>query len=127
MMDSSYTLADLIPPVDQGIFKRYPLFYCRTTDVLRSMGAGRPLGGNHKPDDTLQIHPETAGILGIENGEAIVLSTESGMTDTIARISRMVPPWMVSSLKALDTDRVLVRKKDQTSEETEILLRGFLR
>ncbi len=126
MMNSSYTLADLIPSVDQSIPEKYPLFYCRTTDVLRTKGVDLSLNGKYNLDDILQINPETALILGIENGEAIELSSENEIRDTIAGISRMVPPWLVSSSRALDTDRVLIRKKDQTSEQTANLIRDLL-
>ena len=79
---------------------------------------GRP-GGVH-------LNPATAAILGIENGEEIVVGNHNNEFVGHARITRIVPPWLVWSPHRLETNRVVVHKKDQSGEEAAQILKEFL-
>jgi anaerobic selenocysteine-containing dehydrogenase len=77
-------------------------------------------------ENAVQIHPEIAKALGIENGESILVSGAVKTMEGSAWISRMVPRWMVWSPRKLEERRVVVHKKGQTSQEASDMLKGLL-
>jgi formate dehydrogenase major subunit len=118
-------VASLASTRDGGPF---PFHFQQTPLVTRSGSAGRfwPSTQDLEEDDAVQIHPQTALALEIENGNAVVVASPAGNLAGRAWITRMVPPWMVASPKNLGQDRVLVHKKDQTPEEALSLLKERL-
>lgn len=106
----------------------FPLIFQKTPFVSRTDPAGGfwPWTQNLEDEKALQIHPETAGVLGINNGEIITITGPIGSGEGVVWINRMVPRGMVSSPGIMVGDRVLVHKQDQTPEEALTLLRDFL-
>jgi anaerobic selenocysteine-containing dehydrogenase len=68
-------------------------------------------------DRTIQINPRAAALLGIENGNEIVMEEPDGEMEGLACLSRMVPDGMVWTVRPFTARRVLVRKKGMTSQE----------
>ena len=107
---------------------RFPLQFqatrviSRTNDVVHWWPWTREL----ITENAVQIHPEIAQVLGIENGETILVTGAAGMMEGRAWINRMVPEWMVWSSRKMDEKRVVVHKRDQTSEEAFDILKAFL-
>ena len=106
----------------------FPLYFQKTPFVSRSGLDGNlwPWTQDLEEEDALQINPQTAKVLGIENGDPIVISSPSRTIEGRAWISRMVPQWMVSSPMSLEGDWVMVQKKDPPNDEALTLLREFL-
>lgn len=77
-------------------------------------------------DSTVQIHPLTAKALGIENGEEIIVEGPRHTLEGRAKLSRVVPAWMIWAHRRRGQRRALVRKKGQTRGEALDLLREFL-
>ncbi|MBA4393293.1 MAG: hypothetical protein C0407_07050 [Desulfobacca sp.] len=104
--------------------EHFPLIFQKTPFVARSGEAGSywPWTQKLEEEEAVQIHPETAGILHIENGDAILISSPAKTWEARAWISRMVPSGMVASPRDSGGDWVLVHKTDQTSEEALTLL-----
>jgi anaerobic selenocysteine-containing dehydrogenase len=92
----------------------FPLFFQKTSFVSRSGQAGNlwPWTQNLEEEDALQINPQTAKALGIENGDSILISSPGRTIEGRAWISRMVPQWMVSSPMPIEGDWVMVQKKE---------------
>ncbi|MCG6880699.1 MAG: molybdopterin-dependent oxidoreductase [Deltaproteobacteria bacterium] len=107
---------------------RFPLHFqatrviSRTNDVVHWWPWTREL----ITENAVQIHPETAEVLGIENGERILVTGAATMMEGHAWISRMVPRWMVWSPRKMEEKRVVIHKRDQTSEEAFDILKAFL-
>jgi len=116
------------PDAQIGDRECFPLYFQKTPFVSRSDQAGNfwPWTQKLEEEDAVQINPETARALNIENGEAILISSPAWTMEGHAWISRMVPIWMVSSPRGSGGDWVLVQKKDQTSDEALTILREFL-
>jgi len=97
----------------------YPLFFLSTRIVSRGNDAGNwwPWTAELEDIDAIQIHPDTAGVLGIENGDAVVVSSPKGCLQGRAWLSRMVDRRMVWSPRRLEGDRVLILKSGQTEDE----------
>ena len=114
-----------VPAPDQDAF---PLYYQKTAFISRSEEAGKwwPWTQNLEPEDAVQINPQTAMALGIQNGDEILVSSPDGTLTGRAWITRMVPPWMVSSPENSLGERVLVQKPDRTREETLSILKELL-
>ena len=106
----------------------FPLIFQKTPFVSRTEPAGCywPWTQNLEDEKAIQIHPETARVLGINNREIIIITGPAGTREGLAWINRMVPQGMVSSPGMAVGDRVLVHKPDQTPEEALTLLREFL-
>ncbi|MCF8126909.1 MAG: molybdopterin-dependent oxidoreductase [Deltaproteobacteria bacterium] len=94
----------------------------RTNDVVHWWPWTRELIA----ENSVQIHPETAQALGIENGDDILVSGAVQTMEGHALISRMVPRWMVWSPRKLGERRVVVHKKGQTSQEAFDILKELL-
>lgn len=106
----------------------FPLVFQQTPLVSRSEPAGRfwPWAEKLEEDEVLQINPETAGALNIENGEMILIAGPTGSREGRAWINRMVPKWLVASPGMAVGDRVLIHKRDQTPEESLTRLKEIL-
>jgi anaerobic selenocysteine-containing dehydrogenase len=106
----------------------YPLYFQTTRIISHSRDASHwwPWTIELECENAVQIHPETAQALGIENGDDILVSGAVGMMEGRAWISRMVPRWMVWSPRKLGERRVVVYKKGQTSQEAIEILKELL-
>jgi anaerobic selenocysteine-containing dehydrogenase len=105
-----------------------PLYYQFGPVVSRSTEASGwwPWLQDLEDLEAVQINPATAASLGVENGEEIVVTNHNGSFIGHARLTRMVPRWLVWSPHRLETNRVLVHKKDQNMAEAAEILKGFL-
>jgi sulfite reductase (NADPH) flavoprotein alpha-component len=74
-------------------------------------------------EDAVQIHPETAGLLGIQNGDEVQIATPQGDLAGRACISRAVPPWRIASPRGVNGVPAIVHRKDQPLDEARSLLR----
>ncbi|CAB5166357.1 hypothetical protein D3OALGB2SA_5778 [Olavius algarvensis associated proteobacterium Delta 3] len=108
--------------IDDG---EYPLYFQSTRIVTRGGDAGNwwPWTAELEDVDAIQIHPDTAGVLGIENGDAVVVNSPKGCLEGRAWISRMVDRRMVWSPRRLEGDHVLLLKKGQSADEALNLLK----
>lgn len=115
------------PPGGQD-FEQYPLYFQKTPFVSQSGESGPywPWTRTLEQEDAVQINPGTARALGIENGDAVIVTGSDGSLEGRAWISRVVPQWMVSAPRDSIGGRVLIRKKDRSSEETLSILRELL-
>ncbi len=75
--------------------KKYPiqLNTCRMTSSFHEGGHWWPWADELVPDRYIQIHPELAGLLGIEDGDTVILENDRGAIDGPAWVTEMVPPW----------------------------------
>ena len=107
--------------------KSYPLCFQATRIISRSGDSSQwwPWTQELELENAVQINPETAQALGIENGDEVLVSGAEGKMEGRAWISRMVPRWMVWSPRHLGERRVLVHKRGQTSEEAIHILGEF--
>lgn len=106
----------------------FPFTFQKTPFVARSEVAGPywPWTRQLEEEEAVQINPETAQVLNIENGDVILISSPAKIMEGRAWISRLVPRWMVASPRSSGGDWVLVHKVDQTSDEALNLLREWL-
>lgn len=131
--DTGAAPADYVPKgvdvlMQDSTRESYPLYFQKAPAVSHSSISGQswPWTREFEDENDIQINPQTARVLGIENGETIVVRSAQITMEGRAWISRMVPAWMVASPKASDSDWVLVHKLNQSGEESRALLKGFL-
>ena len=110
----------------------YPLALQMARSSCRSGDASRfwPWTESLAREDAVQINPETALLLGIENGDEVVIDTPQGALPARANLSRVVPRWLVASYKGMNGDGVngvpaLVHKIDQLPDEARTLLKNL--
>jgi anaerobic selenocysteine-containing dehydrogenase len=105
-----------------------PLYYQFGQVVIRSTEASAwwPWLKDLEDLEAVQLNPATAAVLGVENGEEIVVSNHNGGFIGHARLTRMVPRWLVWSPHRLETNRVVVHKKDQDMAAAAEILKEFL-
>ena len=105
----------------------YPLDFQATRAMTRSGDAAQwwPWTKELEDEMGIQIHPQVATVLKIENGETIVVASEEETIEGPASISRMVPPRLVWSLKRMRADHVLVYRKGQDPEEARNILKAI--
>ena len=103
----------------------YPLALRTAQSSCRSGDASRfwPWTRSLAREDAVQINPETALLLGIENGDDVLIDTPLGALPARANLSRVVPPWAVASFNGVNGVPALVRKKDQLPDEARTLLK----
>jgi formate dehydrogenase (coenzyme F420) alpha subunit len=112
----------------QEDIQNYPLYYQSTripslfSDPSRWQHWTRELAD----ENAVQIHPDTAKALDIENGDDIFISANGDIIEGCAWLSRMVNPNMVWSTRRLGYNRVLVYKKGQDPQEALDILRKIL-
>jgi anaerobic selenocysteine-containing dehydrogenase len=106
-------------PVESG----YPLALVAARSSCRSGDASRfwSWTRNLTREDAVQIHPETAERLGIENGDEVLVDTPRGALPARANLSRVVSRRTIGSFQGV-TGSALVRKKDQSADEARALL-----
>lgn len=104
----------------------YPLAYQSTRVVSRSSDAANwwPWTAELEDEIAVQIHPDTAQILGIENGDEVVVAGSRTCIEGRAWLSRMVDRRMIWSPQRLDETRVRVHKKGQAGEDALNLLKA---
>jgi len=118
-------LQPALPPAEIGAQESpeaedlFPLAYHSTRVASRSTDAGRwwPWTAELEDENAVQIHPDIARILGIENGDEVVVAGRRGCIDGRAWLSRMVSRRAIWSPQRLDESRVLVHKKGQSGED----------
>ncbi len=92
---------------------------CRSGDASRFWPWTRSLAR----EDAVQINPETALLLGIENGDEVLIDTPRGALPARANLSRVVPRWLIASFHGVNGIPALVHKKDQLPDEARNLLK----
>ncbi len=97
----------------------YPLVFQATRVAPRSGDAGHrwPWIEELTPTDWVQIHPDTAAALCIDEGAEVRVVGPGVVLTGRAWISRMVPPRTVWAAERLGVDRVLVHRAGQSREE----------
>ncbi len=93
---------------------------CRSADASRFWPWTRGL----VREDAVQIHPDTARLLAIENGDEVLVDTPRGALPARASISRVVSRWTVGVLHGPAGLPALVRRVDQSAAEARALLDG---
>jgi anaerobic selenocysteine-containing dehydrogenase len=117
--------AGLAPAPESVEAADYPLAFetakisCRSGDASRFWPWTRGLAR----EDAVQINPVTAELLGIENGDDVLVETPRGVLSGRAWLSRMVSRWLVASPQGVNGLRALVHKKDQPLDEARRLLK----
>ena len=109
-----------------GATQEYPLSLLVAQSGGRSGDASRfwPWTKNLVREDAVQIHPETAHLLGIENGEEVVVETPRGALSARAQVTRTVPPSVIASFRRVNGGLpALVHKKDGSPDEARNLLK----
>ena len=90
------------------------------------MGHAKPWTSELSDENAVQIHPDAAKALGVENGDEIVIAANGDEIEGRAWISRMVRPNMVWSTRRMVQNRVLVYKKGDDSEQALNTLKELL-
>lgn len=124
-----------VPPLDLQPLSQteeqdlFPLTYQATRIVSRSGDADnfRPLTRELEDAGAVQIHPETAALLGIQSGDQVLVHAPGETIEASAWITRMVPPWMIWSARRLVSNCAVICKKGEPREEASRILREFLR
>lgn len=113
-------------PLREG--KSLPLYYQSGQVVSQSTEASAwwPWLKDLEDLEAVHLNPATAAILGIENGEEITVANNNGGFIGHARLTRMVPRWLVWSPHKQEANRVVVHKKSQNVAEAAEILQGFL-
>ncbi len=103
----------------------YPLALLAAQSSCRSGDASRfwPWTRSLAREDAVQINPETALLLGIENGDEVLIDTPRGALPARANLSRMVPRWLIASFHGVNGIPALVHKVDQLPDEARNLLK----
>jgi len=119
----------LIPPQQTEEAELFPLMFQATRVISRSGDAGvfLPWTKDLEDPDVVQIHPETAEALGIENGDEVLIHGPGGVIEARAWIIRMVPKGMIWSPRRLGSNRAVVHKKGESGEEAPQILSEFLK
>lgn len=117
--------ASLATATGAGVDPGYPLAVvaacspCRSGDASRHWAWTKDLAR----EDAVQLHPETAQRLGIENGDEVLVDTPRGALSGCASLSRVVSRGAVGSYqRGVAGLPALVRKKDQSADEARALL-----
>ena len=102
----------------------YPLALVTTRSSCRSGDASRFWSWTRSltREDAVQIHPDTARRLGIENGDEVLVDTPRGGLPARASLSRAVSRETIGAFQGVSGLPALVRKKDQSADEARALL-----
>lgn len=131
---SSQPHATLLPAPDAAALRpdaadpsAYPLGFVSTRTATHSGDATRwwPWTRELEEEMDLRIHPLTARVLDIENGDTVLVASEDEIIEATAAISRMVPPRMVWSPRRMQAHRVLVYRKGQDPKEARHRLKAI--
>ena len=106
----------------------YPLFYqsTRITSLFSDPSHWQPWTMELADENAVQIHPDTARALDIENGDDIVITANGEIIEGRAWLSRMVRRNLVWSARRLGYNRVLVYKQGQDPQEALSILRKII-
>ncbi len=96
----------------------YPFYYQATRIASRFSDPSywQPWTLELSDENSVQIHPDAAKALGVENGDEIVVASHGDQFEGRAWLSRMVRPNMVWSIRRLVDNRVTVFKKGGDGE-----------
>ena len=109
---------------DGAVAPGYPLALatvsssCRSGDASRFWAWTRTLAS----EDAVEIHPDTARRLGVENGDEVLVETPRGELTARAQLSRAVSTSTLGTLRRVGGLPALLRKKDQSADEARALL-----
>jgi thiosulfate reductase/polysulfide reductase chain A len=86
-------LASLPPyaPREAPVGDRFQLLFSKTATLAHGQSLNNPLLAEAAPEQTLWIHPDRAGPLGIRDGEPVEIS---GGGSYVGRINANVTPWV---------------------------------
>lgn len=115
-IDPQTAPADLPPPPETPEF---PLWFQAARMAPRSGDAGHwwPWIEEVGPGDAVQIHPDTAAILCIAEGDEVLVVGSDAALAGRAWISRMVPRRTVWAAQRMGVERVLLKRKGQARED----------
>ena len=107
-------------PVASG----YPLALVVARSSVRSGDASRFWAWTRSlaREDAVEIHPDTARLLGIENGEEVLVDTPRGALAGRASLTRAVARRGLGSSRGEAGLPALVRRKNQSADEARALL-----
>jgi len=74
----------------------------------------------------VQVHPAIAEVLGIDNGEEVVVEGADGGFSGRARVTRTVPRWLIWSATPLEGNRVIIHRPEQSAADAAARLREIL-
>ncbi len=116
--------ASLVCGEGASVDSAYPLALVAAKSSCRSGDASGFWGWTNgvTRDDAVQIHPDTARLLGIENGDEVLVETRGGALPGRASLSRAVMRRTIASLHRVGGLAALVRRKDQSPDEARTLL-----
>jgi anaerobic selenocysteine-containing dehydrogenase len=85
------------PYSDPELSKEYPLIYTTWKSEPYRHSEGRQIASlrNSHPDPTLVVHPETAGRLGIQEGDWVYIETKRGRIKQKATLAEGIDPRVV--------------------------------
>lgn len=85
------------PYSDPELAKEYPLILTSGKSAVYKHSMGRQIAGlrTHHPEPIIDIHPETADRLGIEEGDRVYIETKRGRIIQKARLSSELDPRVV--------------------------------
>ncbi len=108
--------------------RRFPLAFQSTRTICGHGDAGRWWSWLREleAEDVVQVHPDIAAALGIENGDDVRVAGAEDGCRAKAWISRMVNRQTVWSPRRLRADRVLIHKRGQSPEEAHRILKAML-
>ncbi len=103
----------------------YPFLFLSTSIFTRNGTASNwwPWIAELEDVGAVRIHPETARLLGIENGDDVIVDSRQGRFEGRAWVNRTVTRRMILAPWLLPADQVLVHKKGQPRDEALQLLR----
>jgi anaerobic selenocysteine-containing dehydrogenase len=106
----------------------FPLSFQSSTMVSRSGDSSNWWSWTEELEDreAVQVHPDTAAVLGIENGDPVIVAGPRQSLEGQAWISRMVSRTMVWAPQFLDEKFVLIHKKEQSPEDARNILKELL-
>ncbi len=116
--------ASLAPGAGAPVESGYPFALVAVRSSCRSGDASRfwAWTSHLTRDDAVQIHPDTARLLGIENGDEVLVDTPRGALTARASLNRAVSRDTIGSFQGVAGLPALVRKKDQSADEARALL-----
>lgn len=112
-------------PAQRKLDEAFPLYFQSGRIVSRSSDSSNywPWIEELENSETVQVHPDTAATLGIENGDPVIVAGPRQSMEGKAWISRMVDRRMVWTPHFLDEDFVVIHKTEQSAEEARKALR----
>jgi len=120
--------SEIEPTIRPDEADRFPLQFQATRIISHAGDASHwwPWTRELEAENGVQIHPEVARALAIENGDTVIVAGAGEAWEGRAWISRMVDKGMVWSPRRFRENRVLVYKPGQTRDQSRDILKEIL-